>query len=178
MKWLDRLAHAVLVAAVLFEGVLLALGFVGRRQLQQSMLQPGAELSGLSGYQADIAGGPFRAAAGCVLYRMVSHRCVVCGREEPDWKRFMRDEAGSRCQMVVLLPGLEPVPYYPKSTAMGAVPQIAWVPLDWAEQVRLFETPTTILTRGGRIAWVREGAMDAQSFSALRDAMDGPGQRE
>src|SRR6185312_2846453 len=158
-----------LAGAAMIEIAVLAGGALNNWRARRYGLEAGAELPGLTGYGLDIAAGPRQLRAACTALRLVSRRCGFCGQEEPDWRRLAPMMNAKHCELVLLLPGLNAAPYYPRASR---IPEIVWVPLDWARTVNLLVSPTTILTYKGRIRWVRQGGLGPVPFSILTSEIE------
>jgi len=146
---------------------LIATGVV-RRRIARYGIEIGATLPSVTGYPLHYRSSFFAAADGCVIYRVVSGSCAACRLEEPLWRRATWAGAGAGCEIVLLTPDLEAAPY----PAPSLVPQIQWVPLDWARSVRLAMTPTTIATVNRQIVWAYQGELDPGHFAALERRLE------
>ncbi|HWG37292.1 MAG TPA: hypothetical protein VN690_06195 [Terriglobales bacterium] len=161
----NRIIRTALIAGMLAELGVLGAEAALRVLRRHSAAATGSLVASLSGYGLDVGAGlQDPGVDGCTVVRFVSRRCEFCTSEEADWRGLGNDLRAHRCKFIVLLPGLSGAPYY----QTGNVPQIVWVPLDWAGATNLRVTPTAMVFERGKLIWEREGELDAPSLSDLR----------
>lgn len=170
MSRLPALIRTALVAGVLLEAAVLAGNGVNRWRMRNDAIESGLPLPGFEGYGLDFAKGPHRLATTCTIFRLVSRDCPFCSREEQQWQKMRRGIDSRGCRILILLPDLRQAPYYFRSSS---VPEVIWVPLDWARAITLAITPTTIVEYRGRVVWAHQGGLDAAGFSSLRALIEG-----
>lgn len=165
MNAFGRCVRTLLVAAVLCEVGVLAGFLANHRRTQDCEIGAGDTAPALQGYGLDFTRGIYRPPAGCTVIRMVSSACGYCHREEPFWRRITPDLGSAHCTLVLVFPNLQDAPFFTR--AASPTPQIVWVPLSWARSLRMFVTPTTLLSYRGRVVWVKQGEMDSAAQSSL-----------
>lgn len=166
MRRARDLLHAALALAVLAEATVLVGGAYFQFRQKLAMIKPGSALPSLQGYGLDFEWGVRAAPSDCAIYRVASYGCVSCRNEAPAWQEFwVKSGNNGACAALEVLPGFQLGQFTPRGQA---VPQLVWVPLEWARAADIVVIPTTILASRGRILWVHEGAMGAQDFAELR----------
>lgn len=164
------LCRAALIAATLLESFVLAGGAIegrlGRRS--SAAVRSGQPMVALVGYGLNRESTPSAPHSGCTALRVVSKQCGFCREEEPEWRRLEPALSRKGCTLALLLPTLADAPYY---GIADQIPEVVWVPLDWAAGNEVTVTPTTILRVGGRVIFSKGGELAPADDAAIRSLL-------